>query len=62
MDPNEALRRIRELIANPQSTAVELVELEELVSDLDAWLSDGGYLPEAWGAHKYRKHGKDTST
>lgn len=45
MDPNEALKRIRELINDGDSADVLLVEAFEA---LDNWLSRGGFLPSAW--------------
>lgn len=45
MDPNAALKRIRELIKDPLSSESELCWL---VDGLDHWLSTGGDLPEAW--------------
>lgn len=56
MDPNETLRRIREVFKNFDDTKVvdydEISELfceaETLFESLDEWLSKGGFLPEAW--------------
>lgn len=56
MDPNETLRRIREL----SSTAIadddrdcnisnsDARELAELFQSLDEWLTKGGFQPAAW--------------
>lgn len=49
MDPNEALRRIRELVRpGAERDDPDGSELSELVAGLDEWLSRGGFLPEAW--------------
>lgn len=47
MDPNETLRRLRELCAldNCRLFAEEIADLFEA---LDQWLSKGGFLPEPW--------------
>ena len=48
MDPDECLRRIRELLDDS--------ELAERVRHLDTWLTSGGFLPDDW-----RKNGRRTS-
>lgn len=55
MDPNAALARIRELVAEldgwPDTSEHWIVtasELAETVTGLDTWLSSGGFLPLAW--------------
>lgn len=52
MDPNAALREIREIVVRI-NTVEELSQdagrLVDLVKGLDRWLSNGGFLPEAWG-------------
>lgn len=51
MDPNEALRRIREYTETPTyPVAIDTAwdDLTELVEALDGWLSGGGFLPTAW--------------
>lgn len=51
MDPNETLRRIRELIMDLPNYAPgdePAAELAVLFIDLDEWLSKGGFLPSAW--------------
>jgi len=47
MDPNETLRRIRELSERgyDEDDAASVVEA---FRDLDEWLSKGGFLPSAW--------------
>jgi hypothetical protein len=49
MDPNAALREIREIVgtSDPHSEA-RLVRLTELVGGLDDWLVSGGFLPDDW--------------
>lgn len=53
MDPNETLRRIRELVGAEDDGAVDstldrLDRVADLFVGLDAWLTQGGFLPEAW--------------
>jgi hypothetical protein len=55
MDPNETLKRIRELRNDIQNgdhlddyLAERATELAELIGALDGHLSHGGYLPKAW--------------
>lgn len=54
MDPNETLRRIRILQANYAANPVDgltpnqVEDLIDLTEALDAWLSKGGFLPQAW--------------
>jgi hypothetical protein len=64
MDPNENLRRQREILAELRELADRdgdtprdlldeeerdlLVELSALSEDLDEWMSKGGFAPEAW--------------
>lgn len=54
MDPNETLRRIRDLAekinAKPavHYLAAYAEELAEHVEALDGWLSKGGFLPRGW--------------
>jgi hypothetical protein len=45
MDPNAALTKIRELIADGDSADMLLVEAFE---GLDNWLCKGGFLPSDW--------------
>jgi len=60
MDPNEALRRIRELVAgmlHPDSQHVDsgdAIDLAQAVTDLDEWMSKASLLPDAW--KKGRRH------
>ena len=54
MDPDEALRRIRELVATDMRPWKarghwdEVEELRELFEALDEWLSHGGFPPADW--------------
>lgn len=59
MDPNETLRRLRELLStrqnlddDDQDNDQELIrvgdDIAELVEALDTWLTKGGFLPAAW--------------
>lgn len=55
VDPNEALKQIRTLIARLKDARVEpdyrdAAQLANRVEALDQWLSRGGYLPREWGA------------
>ena len=70
MDPNECLKRIRELVAEGrqaegdgyqinQSVATGLVALAEA---LDEWLSKGGFLPTAWSVDRPRSDGTPRMT
>lgn len=57
MDPDEALRQIRECLEdyrraenhdNPEAVSLALARLAEITDGLDAWISKGGFLPRAW--------------
>lgn len=54
MDPNAALKEIRELIEaidredDYEKLQTLAVELATVVEGLDGWLSQGGFLPAAW--------------
>jgi hypothetical protein len=53
MDPNETLRRMRELHTQwNEEAAIDSVDLAAAMFDyfdaLDTWLSRGGFLPDAW--------------
>lgn len=51
MDPNETLRRLRELCEQPVSLdACE--EIQQHFEALDGWLSTGGFMPAAWTEHR----------
>lgn len=61
MDPNETLRRIREIAQMDVRTwkaRGHWTEVEELVEHfraLDSWLSSGGFFPDAWGRDLLRE-------
>ena len=54
MDPNETLRRIRELLSLASVTRYKedhfdyLLEVAGRFQDLDDWIQAGGFLPEDW--------------
>jgi hypothetical protein len=55
MDPNEALRQIRVIVAdvlegNAPEPPPDIDVLAELIDGLDGWLVKGGALPSAWTA------------
>lgn len=63
MDPNETLRRIRELyrsilesdIKASITVETEAEELAELVQALDGWITNGGFMPTKWACKWHRK-------
>lgn len=66
MDPDEALKRLREkatefMLNLPEDPVDNLgvlgSEVVELFEALDGWMSKGGFLPAEW-----RKHRGDTSS
>jgi hypothetical protein len=53
MDPNEALRHIRNIVMLHETSDLHdpleaMNSLVGYVQALDDWLSRGGFLPEAW--------------
>lgn len=56
MDPNANLREQRAIVARINSSALnegdafDVRRLAELAEALDEWLSEGGFLPDAWKA------------
>jgi hypothetical protein len=57
MDPNTALRDLREAIAEydndmNKTAAGPADRLREAAGTLDEWLSKGGFLPDAWQANR----------
>jgi hypothetical protein len=56
MDPTEALKQLRERIAAFHDTNLvdapdlieNMIELVTTFEGLDAWLSNGGFLPDDW--------------
>ncbi len=55
MDPDEALRRIREIVKRVNENdnfESDVPELGNLVQALDEWLTKGGFLPALWHRKK----------
>ena len=53
MDPNETLRKIRELckkILEQEHTFQDVWDLAEHTEAMDSWISKGGFLPKEWSA------------
>lgn len=54
MDPNEALRRIRDAIRaaqecqDPQDWADHAIDAIDAFEALDGWIMRGGFLPRDW--------------
>lgn len=52
MDPDEALRQLRECLKALQDVedpdGAEVAFLLERFEALDTWLTGGGFLPQAW--------------
>lgn len=49
MDPNEALRQIREEVTRVREDGdAEAFALADLIVGLDDWLSRDGFLPDDW--------------
>lgn len=52
MDPDVTLGRLRELVelfrVEEPYAPTEAYELAEKVEQLDAWMTNGGFLPTAW--------------
>lgn len=49
MDPNQTLAEIRKILATlTVGDTQRLAELADKIEDLDEWLSDGGFPPDAW--------------
>jgi hypothetical protein len=71
MDPNEALRRIRQSadhirkLADQEGDDTEValafngIALASYVTALDGWLSGGGFLPDAWLPEQRRREIRD---
>lgn len=53
MDPNEALRQLREIsaavLSKPEGAELALLELAGIFQGLDFWIIRGGFLPADWG-------------
>lgn len=52
MDPDAALKQIRELLYSYPCRDFDAQELVEAVDALDGWLSKGGFLPQAWSQNR----------
>jgi hypothetical protein len=55
MDPDEALRNMRDALKRVQessSDAEAAAELADAAEALDGWLSRGGFLPQDWAGAK----------
>jgi len=54
VNPDSTLEGIRGIVSavrsgeHPEAAFRQLDNLAQLVASLDAWLSRGGYLPDAW--------------
>lgn len=56
MDPNEALRQLRaavslweDTVGAHQGAHIDAGSvMRDVLTDLDAWLTHGGFLPDAW--------------
>lgn len=57
MDPNETLRLLRLTLdaafqcadeGSAAGAALAVMDARDYLSDLDEWLSKGGFLPDAW--------------
>lgn len=74
MDPNEALRRIRELLTEKRlddvldsdldndksgEAGTVLVELSTLFEGLDGWLKNGGFMPTDWANKRIQEDVKE---
>lgn len=67
MDPNEALKEIREEIAefsqlsddNFVDALISADKIVELIKGLDEWLSKGGFLPDDWRSEKHHIKGPE---
>ena len=53
MDPEEALKQLRDIVARRGGDDAHgtLDEVCELFDGLDQWLSHGGYLPSPWASN-----------
>jgi hypothetical protein len=53
MDPNEALKHLRELLetripASGMGKIQMILKIREMFNALDGWISSGGFLPDDW--------------
>lgn len=64
MDPNEALKRMRELAREAMAAESggepadlgRMSELAEQFQALDSWLTNGGFLPDGWSHRERTAH------
>ena len=62
MDPNTALKEIREFVIGQHYKNLgpdEVDRLCEVFDGLDEWLSKGGFLPEDWKGAVGERHWQD---
>ncbi len=52
MDPNLSLAQIREMLAEISPDHPVSDDLPLVVGALDCWMSNGGFLPDAWAASR----------
>jgi hypothetical protein len=63
MDPNAALKEIREIIkeaddclnSEEELVAFNFSRLVDLIDGLDGWISKGGFLPDDWTGKEKNK-------
>ena len=63
MDPNEVLRLLREIVTEVNRNGVGdirkkdlqdlVVYLSDLITNLDTWIVNGGFLPADWNIPSY---------
>lgn len=51
MDPNETLRQIREVIADPSPSGWDIAATLYRMQQLDKWITNGGFLPSDWNGN-----------
>lgn len=59
MDPNAALEELRSAMAELADTTFD--HIQDKFSDLDGWLSRGGFLPNDWGTRPPFEQNSDGS-
>lgn len=54
MDPNATLEELRRLIEGTKSAERDTLaeEIADRFEALDQWLSNGGFLPDAWNKNR----------
>ncbi|WP_434439736.1 hypothetical protein [Lentzea sp. E54] len=60
MDPNAALESLRQLVVKAHTgwdhfSEDDQDELIEKLAGLDEWLTNGGFLPEAWSRFRWQR-------